>query len=261
MLSPVLLSPDELTPFGLQGRERRSPFFIVCDHAGRLLPRALGTLGLSEAELGTHIAWDIGAGGVARRLAAALDACVVWQRYSRLVIDCNRPLQAVDSIAVRSERTVVPGNQNITAGEAESRARAIFHPYHEAIRGALDQREREGRPTVLVAMHSFTPAFLDVARAWHVGVLYNRDARLARRLLEMLRRERDLVVGDNEPYAVTDFSDFTIIHHGERREIPHVELELRQDLIAEEAGQRAWAERLARLLIDAVGSLPAPSAK
>jgi predicted N-formylglutamate amidohydrolase len=252
----VLLSSDEPPPFDLQGREGRSPFFIVCDHAGRRLPRSLGSLGLSKDELGSHIAWDIGAGGVARRLAAALDACVVTQRYSRLVIDCNRPLGAVDSIATRSERTAVPGNQNVGASAADSRVREVFHPYHDAIRGALDQRGAEGRLTVLVAMHSFTPVFLDVARPWHVGVLYNRDSGLVARLLGLLQHEGDLVVGDNEPYAASDVSDFSIIHHGERRGIPHVEIEIRQDLIADEAGQSAWAERLARLLGAAIQSLP-----
>jgi predicted N-formylglutamate amidohydrolase len=252
----VLLSADEAPPFDLHGRDGRSPFLIVCDHASRRVPRSLGALGLSEDELGRHIAWDIGAGGVARLLGAALDACVVSQRYSRLVIDCNRPLGAVDSIVTRSERTVVPGNLDVEPSAAESRAREVFHPYHEAIRGAIDRREAAGRLTVLVAMHSFTPVFLDVARPWHVGVLYNRDSRLARRLLGLLRLEGDLVVGDNEPYAVSDFSDFTIIHHGERRGIPHVELEIRQDLVADEAGQRAWADRLARLLAAAIQSLP-----
>ncbi|MEA2698155.1 MAG: hypothetical protein QOI66_2426 [Myxococcales bacterium] len=257
---PALLSPDEPVPFDVDGRQGRSPFFIICDHAGRLLPRALGTLGLSEAALATHIAWDIGAGGVARRLATALDACVVWQRYSRLVIDCNRPLDAVDSIATRSERTVIPGNQNVTRDDAAGRANAIFHPYHDTIRAALDQRAAEGRPTVLVAMHSFTPAFLDVARPWQIGVLYNRDTRLAVPLLDMLRRKGDLIVGDNEPYAVTDVSDFSINHHGEQRAIPCVELELRQDLIADEAGQSAWAQRLADLLAEVLESLPALTA-
>jgi predicted N-formylglutamate amidohydrolase len=257
----LLLLPDEPAPFDLQNPSGRSPFFIICDHAGRLLPRALGTLGLGEAQLATHIAWDIGAGPVARRLAAVLDACVGWQRYSRLVIDCNRPLDAADSIAGRSERTDVPGNQDVTPEKAEARARAIFHPYHDAISAALDQREREGRPTVLVAVHSFTPVFFERARPWHVGVLYNRDARLATPLLELLRRPGDLVVGDNEPYAVTDSSDFSINHHGERRAIPCVEIELRQDLIADEAAQNAWARRLAPLLVDALQSMPPAVAK
>ena len=236
----------------LRWRSRRatgqSSFFIICDHAGRLVPRSLGALGLPEAELERHIAWDIGAGGVARRLGAALGADTVWQRYSRLVIDCNRPLDAPDSIARRSEKTVIPGNQDVGPAAAEERARAIFHPYHDEIRGALDRRQAAGRLTVLIAMHSFTPLFMEAARPWHVGVLYNRDSRVARPLLRALRDEGDLVVGDNQPYAVGDLTDYSVVNHGERRGIPHVEIEVRQDLIADERGQQAWAERFARLL-------------
>jgi predicted N-formylglutamate amidohydrolase len=255
----VLLSPDDASPFDVQGRAGGSAFFLICDHAGRLLPRALGTLGLSEAERARHIAWDIGALGVAQKLSAALDAHLVWQRYSRLVIDCNRPLDAADSIATRSERTAIPGNVDVGPAAARARANEIFRPYHDEIRAALDRRQEEGRATVLVAVHSFTPTYLDVARPWHVGVLYNRDARVAAPLLELLRREDDLgdlMVGDNQPYAVTDQSDFSVNHHGERRGLPHIEIEIRQDLIAEDVGQRAWAARLARLLPAAIQSLP-----
>jgi predicted N-formylglutamate amidohydrolase len=244
----VLLPPDDVTPLDVQGRDARSPFFIVCDHAGRLIPRSLGSLGLSEDQRATHIAWDIGAAGVAQRLAAALGAYVVLQRYSRLVIDCNRPLDAADSIVLSSERTAIPGNQNLDPGAAEARARAIFHPYHDEITKALDQREAIGLPTVLVAMHSFTPVFMDAARPWHAGVLYNRDARVARPLLAALRAEGDLVVGENEPYAAGELTDYSIVTHGERRGLPCVEIEIRQDLIADVRGQDAWAERLARLL-------------
>jgi predicted N-formylglutamate amidohydrolase len=219
------------------------------------LPRALGTLGLAAPDLVRHIAWDIGAGGVARRLAAALGAVVVWQRYSRLVIDCNRPLDAADSIATLSERVVIPGNQNVGREQAEARARAVFHPYHGAIRTELARRREPGLPSIFVAVHSFTPVYLDVARPWHVGVLYNRDARLAEPLLRLLRGEGDLVVGCNQPYAVSDATDFSVVHHGEQRGIPHVELEIRQDLLADDAGQIAWAARLARLLVTAAQSI------
>ncbi len=251
----ALLEQDESPPFEVAGRDGRSPFVIICDHAGRLLPRALGALGLPESELVRHVAWDIGAGGLARRLATALDAFVVCQRYSRLAIDCNRPLAARDSIAPSSERTVIPGNQQVTREQADARARAIFHPYHDQIRGELDRRRELRRPAILVAVHSFTPVFLDEARPWHVGVLFNRDARLAEPLLQLLRAEGDLVVGCNQPYAVSDESDFSIVHHGEQRDVPHVELEIRQDLIADDTGQIAWAARLARLLPAAARSL------
>jgi predicted N-formylglutamate amidohydrolase len=258
----VLLAHDDPPPFDVQGRQGRSAFFLICDHAGRLVPRALGTLGLSEDERARHIAWDIGALGVARRLADALDAQLVWQRYSRLVIDCNRPLDAVDSIATRSERTAIPGNSDVGPAAAEARANEIFRPYHDEVGAALDRRREEGRATVLVAVHSFTPTYLDVARPWHVGVLYNRDARVAAPLLDLLRREGDLgdpLVGDNQPYAVTDQSDFSVNHHGARRGLPHVEIEVRQDLIADDVGQRAWAARLARLLPEALRVLRFPS--
>jgi len=248
-LTPAtLLGEDEPPAQEVAGRDGQSPFLFICDHAGRRLPRALGNLGLSDAELTMHIAWDIGARQVALRLGAALGAFVVCQRYSRLVIDCNRPLGAVDSIATISERILIPGNQGLAPRDAQARAREIFDPYHQQIRAELDRRSAAGRPSILVAVHSFTPVFLDVPRPWHAGVLFNRDARLAEPLLALLRAEGDLVVGCNQPYAANDLSDFSVVHHGEGRRIPHVELEIRQDLIADEAGQAAWAARLARLL-------------
>ncbi len=244
----TLLGRDEPPAFGVAGRDGRSPFVLICDHAGHRLPRSLGSLGLSAEELVSHIAWDIGAGKVATKLAAALDAFVAWQPYSRLAIDCNRPLDAADSIVTRSERVVVPGNRNLEPRDAEARARGIFVPYHAQIQAELNRRRDEGIPSLLVSVHSFTPVFLDVPRPWHVGVLANRDTRLAEPLLRLLRQEGDLVVGFNQPYAASEASDFSIIHHGEERGIPPVEIEIRQDLVADEAGQIAWAERLARLL-------------
>jgi predicted N-formylglutamate amidohydrolase len=243
-----LLEDDEPPPFEVEHRDGGSRFVIICDHAGRRLPRALGSLGLGPEDLQRHIAWDIGARGVALRLGAALDAFVACQRYSRLVIDCNRELGEASSIAVGSERTSIPGNQGISPEQAAARAREIFEPYHDQIRGELDRRREQHRQAILIAVHSFTPVFLDVARPWQAGVLFNRDARLAEPLLRLLRAEGDLVVGCNEPYAVTDDSDYSVNHHGAARDLPHVELEIRQDLIADEAGQIAWAQRLARLL-------------
>ncbi len=251
----AILGPDEEVPVQISGTGR-SAFFLVCDHAGRRLPRALGSLGLSPAELETHIAWDLGAASVARRLAEALDGRLVEQRYSRLAIDCNRPLGVADSIVATSGGILVPGNAPLAPGEADRRARAIFHPYHDQIRSELDRRHTEGRPTVLVAMHSFTPSLWGADRPWHAGILY-RDGRLAAPVLHLLRQERGLVIGDNEPYSAGELTDFTIVEHGERRGIPHVEIEIRQDLILEPAGQAEWAERFARILRQASGRLPA----
>ena len=251
----MLLGADDPPPFDISGRDAPSPFVIICDHASRRLPRALDSLGLSSGALATHIAWDIGALGVARALASALDAFVAWQRYSRLVIDCNRPLSSADSIVTRSERTDVPGNANLTAADATARAAEIFRPYHAEIRNHLDTRRAARRHAILVSVHSFTPVFLDVARPWHCGVLFNRDARLAEPLLRLLRDEPGLVVGCNEPYAASDLTDFSLVHHGEARGIPCVEIEIRQDLIADPAAQNAWAQRLARLLRSAAQPL------
>jgi predicted N-formylglutamate amidohydrolase len=250
-----LLQPDEAAPAQVIAGNPSSPFLITCDHAGQVLPRSLGTLGLTRADLDTHIAWDIGAAGVARRLGVALEAFVILQTYSRLAIDCNRPLGVESSIAKKSELIVIPGNQSVSAEEAELRARSIFAPYHWRIEQELGRREAARLPTTLVAIHSFTPRFLGVARPWHAGVLYNRDPRLAHIMLELLRREPGLVVGDNEPYSVSDLSDYGVVMYGERRGLPHVELEIRQDLIADEVGQAEWAERLARLLREAAAAL------
>jgi predicted N-formylglutamate amidohydrolase len=246
-----LIEPDEPSPVEVEGAERLGPFVIVCDHAGRALPRVLGDLGLSDEQLSAHIAWDIGAAGVARRLARDLDSPLFLQRYSRLVIDCNRPLGAADSIPSKSGGISIPANQQLSHLDVAERARAIFQPYHERIEAALEQRGSY----VLVSIHSFTPELYGVKRPFHAGVLYERDTRLAAPLLELLRAEDGLVVGDNEPYAASRATDYAIIEYGERRGAPYVELEVRQDLVADDAGQALWAERFARVLRHASATL------
>jgi predicted N-formylglutamate amidohydrolase len=243
-----LLATDEPPPFTITNEDGQSPFLIVCDHAGKHLPRALQKLGLQEAECERHIAWDIGAGAVACRLGDALDAMVIRQNYSRLAIDCNRTPGSATSIIELSERTAIPGNIGISKPQMEMRVREIFQPYHDRIARELDRRREAGRPTILIAMHSFTPVYDGVARPWHAGVLYNRDPRLAHLLIDLLRREQGLVVGENEPYEMSDESDYTIPIHGERRSLPNVEIEIRQDLIADEVGQHRWAGLFAKLL-------------
>jgi predicted N-formylglutamate amidohydrolase len=226
----------------------RSPFLLTSDHYGRLLPKKLGDLGLPESELERHIAWDIGIAGVADALSDHLDAHLIAQRYSRLVIDCNRPPDALSSIPRISEATVIPGNEGLARDAEEARRRAVFDPYHRRIAEVIERRSRDGVPTVLVSLHSFTPVYAGIARPWHIGTLYHRDTRLPPLLLKLLREEPELVVGDNEPYAVSDETDYTIPVHGEARGLMNSGIEIRQDLIADEAGQRQWAERLARVL-------------
>jgi predicted N-formylglutamate amidohydrolase len=248
---PGLLAADEPPAFALAHVEGTSPFLFAADHAGKLIPRRLGDLGVSAEERERHIAWDIGIAGTSRYLADALDAFLILQTYSRLVIDCNRSPEVPTSICEVSELTPIPGNRAIAATDRRARIAEIFEPYHRRLAAEIELRERLGRETILIAMHSFTPSFKGSSRPWQVGVLYNRDRRLASVMLDLFRGEGDLVVGDNEPYAISDESDYTIPVHGERRGLVHVELEIRQDLIADPAGQRHWAARLARLLPEA----------
>jgi predicted N-formylglutamate amidohydrolase len=243
----LLLEGTEVPPVLEHNAAGRSPFLLTCDHYGRLIPRRLGDLGVPASELTRHIAWDIGIAGVAEALSKHLDAHLVAQRYSRLVIDCNRPPQAASSIPRISEVTTIPGNEGLAADAALARRRAIFDPYHHRISEVIDVRLRADMPTVLVSLHSFTPVYAGIARPWHIGTLYHRDTRLPPLLLRLLRAESDLVVGDNEPYAVSDETDYTIPVHGEARGLMNSGIEIRQDLITDQAGQKQWSDRLARI--------------
>ena len=249
MDSPAtLLGADDPAPFTVHRAHGDSPFVLIADHAGQRIPARLGDLGLSQAELDRHIGWDIGIAGLAERLSEKLDAFAILQTYSRLVIDCNRPLEAPGSIVAVSDGTAIPGNESLDDDARTARALEIFAPYHARITQELDRRSEESPAPVLVSLHSFTPVFAGFVRPWHTGVLYHRDARLALALRDALRAEAGMVVGDNEPYAVSDTSDFAVPVHGEQRGLLHVELEIRQDLIDDAAGQEEWAKRLARIL-------------
>lgn len=243
-----LLGGEDPPPFRVMRADGGSDFLLTADHAGRAVPRSLGDLGVPAGEWGRHIAWDIGIAAVTERLSAALDTPAILQTYSRLVIDCNRRPDWDSAIPTISEHTDIPGNRDISEAEREARRREIFDPYHREIAALLDWRKAAGKRTVLVAMHSFTPVFKGETRNIEIGVLYNRDIRLASIMLDLLRGEGDLTVGDNAPYAITDTSDYTVPVHGEARGLAHVEIEIRQDLIADPSGQEAWAARLARLL-------------
>jgi len=250
-LNEPLLAPDEPPAFQEFQLEGRSDFIIVVDHASARIPRRLANLGLPESELKRHIAWDIGALGVARRVAAAIDAPLVAQNYSRLVIDCNRDPKVATSIPRISEQCEIPGNSGLSAGEIAARRAEIFDPYHRRIRELLDGRRAIGRRVILVAQHTMTDVYKGDRRQMHAAVLYNRDRRFAGVVLEMLRRERHLIIADNEPYFVSDETDYTIPHHAEARSLLHVEIEIRQDLVNDETGEAEWAARIARVLSDA----------
>jgi predicted N-formylglutamate amidohydrolase len=243
-----LLGTDDPAPFTIHHRAGRSAFVLVADHAGQAIPASLGDLGLAAGEIDRHIGWDIGIAGVLRELSPQLDAWAIEQTYSRLVIDCNRPLASPTLMPALSDGTVIAANADLDDDQRQARIDAIHVPYHAAIAAELDRRAACGQPAVPVLLHSFTPVMNGIARPWHCGVLYNRDARLAMRLHAALLAEGDLVVGDNQPYAVSDDSDYGANVHAEGRGLPYVEIEIRQDLIRDAAGQAAWAARLARLL-------------
>ena len=243
----LLLGEEDVPPVLDENASGSSPFLLTSDHYGRAIPRRLGDLGLPESEMTRHIAWDVGIAGVAGALSKHLGAHLIAQRYSRLVIDCNRPPQAPSSIPRISESTVIPGNEGLTRDAAEARRQQVFDPYHRRIREVIDNRLDNGIPTVLVSLHSFTPVYAGIARPWHVGTLYQRDSSLPPLLLKRLRAQGDLVVGDNEPYAVSDETDYTIPVHGEARGLMNTGIEIRQDLIADDAGETEWADRLANI--------------
>lgn len=255
MTALPLLGPDEPRPVAVRRRHGRSAFLFTADHAGRRIPRALGTLGLPPAERIRHIAWDIGIAAVTRQLSTALDATAVLQRYSRLVIDCNRRPDVASAFPEVSDATRVPANTALPPAEKARRRRAIFDPYHAAIASLIASRSTSGQPVFYVAMHSFTPVMAGQTREMHCAVLYDRNPRLSRALLQLLRAEADLIVTENAPYRLSDQTDYGVPVHAEACGLDYLEIEIRQDLIADAAGQAAWAQRLARLLPDAAGLL------
>jgi len=238
-----LLGSDEPPAVDVVNADGSSCAVLVCDHASNRIPRRLGTLGVGAHELGDHIAWDVGAADVARRLCAHLDAPLVLSGYSRLVIDCNRPLCSAESIVEQSAGVPVPGNRGLSANERENRRNALFGPYHAAITRILDDRSQ--RPTLLLSIHSFTPVLNGRPRPWHIGVSYLRKREFAALMRRALAQSVDIFVGDNEPYPIEDHVDYTIPVHGEGRGLPSAMIEIRQDGIDTAAGAAAWAARLA----------------
>lgn len=248
--SHELLRNQDPLPVGEERMQGSSPFLLIADHAGNAVPERLKGLGISTADLNRHIGIDIGIHGVSQRLSVLLDAPYIFQRYSRLVIDCNRPPGHPTSMAPLSDGTRVPANLDVSAEEARLREHEIFWPYQRTIAAQIARMRLSGRGPAVIAMHSFTPKHGDypAPRPWQIGVLFNRDDRLARALIALLEAEGDLTVGINEPYAVDDSGDYAVPVHCEKGGLLHVELEIRQDLIETAEGQLHWADRLARLL-------------
>ena len=240
-----LLAPGDPPPFSVHNEKGKAPLLLLCDHASKAVPKALGDLGITAEELSRHIGWDIGGLDAAVELAQALDAPLVASGYSRLVIDCNRWPGGEGSTPEISDGTPVPANRGLAKEQVDSRAEACFWPYHREVDRQLDRMTAGGRKVALLVMHSFTPEMNGFKRPWHVGVLWNDDARLPEPLLAELRRDPDLIVGDNEPYSARASYEYTLNAHARTRKLPHCSLEVRQDLIATPADARAWGKRLA----------------
>jgi len=246
-----LLGPGDPEPVEIVNPEGKSRFVLTCEHGGRVVPAVLAGLGVPPEEMDRHIAWDIGAAATARRLAGQLDAPLVLQRYSRLVVDCNRPADAPDLMPETSDGTRVPANAGLAGEERDARLREIFDPYQAAISDLLDERCAEHPCPILFSVHSFTPALrVDPRpRPMELGLLFGRDDRLAVAFLQVLNAiDNPYQVACNEPYRVGQGSDYTIPVHGDGRGLPNLLIEIRNDRIDNGDKARAMGDFLARVL-------------
>ncbi|HET6630857.1 MAG TPA: N-formylglutamate amidohydrolase [Woeseiaceae bacterium] len=247
-----VLAPDEPPPFVVLNAGSAEPVLVVCDHASARLPRSVGDLGLDPAARRSHLAEDIGAGDLARRLAEGLSATAVLAGYSRLVVDLNRDLLDSDAFLEFGDGVVIPGNRNLSPAERAARADALYRPYHAAIREQVGRLTAAAGVPAIIAIHSFTPVLNGVSRPWEIGILWDADRRIAERLLAGLRAD-GFVVGDNEPYSGKAPQDFTVDHHAEAARLPHAGIEVRQDLVDHAQG----VERVAASLHRIIAALPA----
>jgi predicted N-formylglutamate amidohydrolase len=220
-----------------------SPYMLLCEHASNAIPARYNRLGLEPPELQRHIAWDIGVAPIARELSALIDAPLVLAGYSRLLIDCNRPIGAPTSIPEISEKTTIPGNAALSAEERAYRAATFYWPFQKEVARILDQRQSKGMPTIVFGVHSFTPVFKGFVRPWHGGILFRKAERFGHALVQALQAPNLNIVA-NEPYQIDDEGDYTVPVHGEARGLDAVLIEIRQDLIAGRDGQMEWVKRL-----------------
>ena len=244
----ALLQQGEESPFIAVNEQGRSPFVLICEHASNTMPKALGMLGLAEADLTRHIAWDIGAEKVARLLSRLMDAPLLLQRYSRLAYDCNRPPESPDAIPEMSELTAIPGNRKLSAEDRLARAREIYRPFHDGVSAVLDKRAAEGQRSLVVSIHSFTPVYKGKPRSVELGILHDRDTTLSSKLIKSFP---NIDARLNEPYGPKDGVLHTLNLHGFTRGLQHAMIEIRNDLVSTERGQDEWAQRLSVPLIQA----------
>lgn len=240
----ALIGPGDPPPFSIQNEDGRAPFLLVCDHASRAIPRAMRQLGVADWVLERHVAFDIGAADLTRALARRFDAPAVMAGYSRLIIDLNRDLGAASSVVRVSDGIAIPGNLDLDEAAKQQRVTTFFDAYHGAIAERLDAFERRGQVPALISVHSCAPVYRRAKRPWHIGVMWDRDPRIARALMARLSQVDGLCVGDNQPYSGRHAEDFTVDHHGERRGLPCVGVEVRQDLLDTPENLDRWARTL-----------------
>lgn len=243
-----LLGIDEPPPYAVINPDGSSPYLLLCEHASNRIPRALGDLGLPLTERQRHIAWDIGVSALSQHLSATLDAPLFMANYSRLVIDCNRPLHVPSLIPEASETTAVPGNAGLSEAERQQRIDTLFHPFAGAVSRRLDQRRQQGLRTIIIGVHSFTPVYFGKQRPWHAGVLYGEAKAFGRAIIDRLAADPALCIGDNQPYDIHPDEDYTVPVHADARGLPGALIEIRHDLLRDAQGVTAWGERLTACL-------------
>src|SRR5262245_56777908 len=229
-------------PFRLINEGGPSPIVNICDHASNRVPAAYDNLGLDRAAFDQHIAWDIGAAAISERLAERFQAPAVLAGASRLFIDCNRQLADPSLIPTASHGTEIPGNQDLSEAERERRWRGWHQAYHQAIRTVIHRKLKDGQDPIVLAMHSMTPVLRGIARPWQIAVCWSQDSRLSAPMLSALRARSGITVGDNEPYRLDAREDYSVPRHAMDRGFRHLQIEFRQDEVADAAGERRWAD-------------------
>jgi predicted N-formylglutamate amidohydrolase len=228
----------------VERRDGAGSFLVVCDHASNHMPAEFGGLGLEAADLLRHIAWDPGALGVSRRMSVNLDAPLVRSNASRLLIDCNRPLDAPDLIALTSETTIIPGNLGLLPSQRQQRIDRFYTPFHNLLEGTLMDHLSRGQRPGIIAVHSFNPVYLGAARPWEVGIIHDGDSAFATGIIDLLRAKTNFEVGVNQPYSPSDRVYHTLERHARPRALPAVMIEVRNDQIASEQQQAYWGDLL-----------------
>jgi predicted N-formylglutamate amidohydrolase len=243
----TLLAPDEPLPFAVLNPNSTAPLLLVCDHASRRFPLALSNMGLDPPARRCHLALDIGAGELTKRLAAGLGVTAVLAQYSRLVVDCNRELLDPGAFLEFGDGIVIPGNRNLSLEQKDQRASEIYWPYHYAIDMELKRLAAFDFRTAFYAIHSFTPVLNGKSRELEIGILWDADRPTAEMFIDGFRKA-GFKVGDNEPYSGKAPQDFTIDRHAEDARLPHVGIEIRQDLIDHDAGISAIAAVMQKII-------------